>query len=104
MGSLFSNHHMPLLAFSTESANHTHTQQAQEQVKTECTQDCEKWMGRNPIYKLKHGGLVGVVFFFFKNYFRFIYLLFFFPSSPQFATNSRIVQRGQINSPWRPKY
>lgn len=46
----------------TYTHTHIHTQQAKEQVKTECTQtqECEKWMGRNPIYKLKSGDLVGV--------------------------------------------
>lgn len=62
-----------------EPEAHTHTpqtQQAKEQVKTECTQtqECERYMRRNPIYKLKHGGLVGVQLFS-QKLFQFCFLL-----------------------------
>lgn len=106
-GSLFSNHHMPaagILYRVWEPEAHTHTpqtQQAKEQVKTECTQtqECERWMGRNPIYKLKHGGFSGSLAVFSKTI-----SVLFVSYSPQFAANSRLAQRSQINSPWRPKY
>lgn len=56
-----------LLAFSTVWEPEVRictpqTQQAKEQVKTECaqTQECERWIGKNPIFKIKHKGLVGV--------------------------------------------
>lgn len=107
-GSLFSNHHMPaagILYRVWELEAHTHTpqtQQAKEQVKTECTQtqECERWMGRNLVYKLKHGGLVGAELFS-QKLFQFC---LFVSYSTQFAANSRLVQRSQIDSPWRPKY
>lgn len=86
-----------------EAQTHTaQTQEAKEQVKTEGTQtqECERWTGRNLIYRLKHGGLVGVEQFS-QKLFQFC---LFVSYSPQFAANSRLVQRSQIDSPWRPKY
>lgn len=48
-----------LLVFSTVWEPEAHiytTNPGKEQVKTECTQtqECERWIGRNPIFKLKH--------------------------------------------------